>query len=472
MLTTDGTPASELSRFFSRHHVPPDCHIVAAFSGGADSLALLILLRAIVGAEHIVAVHVDHGLRPEEELDAERKLNEDNCASLGIALRIVKLGRSAVATCAAKRGNGIEEAARVLRYEALERVRAELGFPYIATAHTADDQAETVLMRLFQGSGPLSLQGIAPMNGKLIRPMLSLTRAVVEQVVHACNLSWSEDSTNADLRFLRNKIRHTVVPEIARVHPGYREALISIADRAAASAHAIEGLVDRVYAEAVIEEKDGLSIDTRVLRMLPEVVSEQVLYRCWSLVGGSGGSRLPQSGVRRLLTLFRTSGGTEAIVIGPTLATVKDDRLRWKRRGESLAAGYVSLVYSSRTPLEGSRVLIIGGEPESPLPVAMRARIPDAARVGRMVVRSATGGDRIELAEGTKKVSSLFASWHVDSQVRWQIPVIEDEAGILAVLGGAYGGKDRVARRCLVPTLARNDATLYSVTDTEGMDCG
>ena len=133
-----------------------------------------------------------------------------------------------------------------------------------------------------------------------------------------------------------------------------------------------------------------------------------------------------------------------------------------------LAGGFVSLVYSERTPLDGRHVLVRGGTPASPVPLEMRARLCDADLSGNLLVRSARRGDRIDLAGGSTLLSDLFGSWKVKPQQRWRVPVLEDERGIVAVLGSAFGGRDRVARRCLVGTLARNDATLYSITDTEG----
>lgn len=133
--------------------------VVAAFSGGADSLALLITLLKFVDNKNIVALYVNHRLRPEEELKAEEALNRHNCRALNIALEVVTLEEGAVERCAIERGKGIEDAARHLRYRALNETAERYNYPYIATGHTLDDQGETLLMRLLQGGRP-------PLNGR------------------------------------------------------------------------------------------------------------------------------------------------------------------------------------------------------------------------------------------------------------------------------------------------------------------
>lgn len=469
MPTTNGTTAHDLHRFFLEQAISDDASIVAAFSGGADSLALLVLLKATVHKDRLVAVYVNHRLRDDGELKREEQLNRSNCDALGIPLRIVRLAPHQVHNLAKERGNGIEEAARVLRYTALERIREELGYSYIATAHTADDQAETMLMRLLQGAGPSALQGIAARKGTLVRPMLSMTRSQVIETVRAAGLSWSEDSTNSDTDFLRNKIRHELIPVIGRLFPQYRESLDAIARQSKRYGEVLEPMVEAAYAQAVAATDEGVTLQVGQVKHLPAAVIEQLCYRCWDVLQQDSGKRLPHRVVEDLTGRIATGWPSErAMDVSGTVVTVKAGVLTWKLRERTLAAAYASLVYSDRTPLDGLRYLLRGGTPESPVPVQLRARIDESLLSGPVVARSALASDRIELAEGTKKVSALYASWRIRPEMRWRIPVLEDGKGIFAVLGGSFGGKDRVARRCLSATLARNDGTLYSVTDIEG----
>lgn len=469
MGSIDETVLTDCQAFFTRNDLAVDHGVVAAFSGGADSLALLVLLRSIVPNDKLLAVYVNHRLRPDLELEMEERLNSDNCRALDIPLRIVRLEQHQVMQLARTRGNGVEEAARILRYEALDRVRMDVGFSYIATAHTADDQAETVLMRLLQGAGPSSMRGISAISGRLVRPMLSMTRSDVMEIVKGSSLQWSEDSTNGDLHFLRNSIRHGIVPSIAHVFPHYRRALEMIAQRSAEYVEALAPQVVQAVDHVLRTHDDSVELHMRTLRGSPRAIQEQVLYHSWSLVTCASGQRLPYRNVKTILDrLEQDWPDGHRLDISGTYLVRTGDNLLWFSRQRALAAGYVSLVYSDCTSLDGSKVLVTGEDAQSAVPKDMRARIDPSTLAAPIVARSVRQGDRIRLAEGTKQVGALLAGWHIPKEDRWRIPVLEDTLGIFAVLGGAYGGKDRIAKRCLAPTLARNVGTLYSVVDRKG----
>src|SRR6266849_6993841 len=195
--------------------------VLTAVSGGADSVALLDVLRSI-GSEWSVslhAIHVHHGLRAEADDDAEfvRAL----CARMGVPLSVER-----VSVKGGPPWEGLEAEARRARYGAFREVARRVGAQRIATAHTADDQAETVLMRLLEGAGPRGLAGIAPVRGLLIRPLLEARRADIEAHLRARGLAWMEDASNRDPRFLRNRIRHDVLPFLERsVDPGIAAGL-------------------------------------------------------------------------------------------------------------------------------------------------------------------------------------------------------------------------------------------------------
>ena len=454
--------------------VPSDTQggIIVAFSGGADSLALLVLLASKVDKTRLTAVYVNHRLRPSAELAREEEINRRNCNELGVSLRIVRLKRGAVEKLARSRKNGIEDAARVLRYEALQQVRQELKFTYIATAHTADDQAETLLMRILQGAGPLSLKGIGGHEGDVIRPLLAFTRADILAVVKKSGLEWSQDSTNKNLTFLRNRIRHEIIPAISQVFPNYRAALEVMSQRSRDYGEALEPAIQSAIEQGVEVHDQQVRLDVALLETLPRAVAEQVFYHGWSVITGGEGKRFPYRHVAQLLDQL-AAGWDEglALYVSKTVVTRENTRLVWEKQGIPLAAGYVSLVYSKQTALDGTSVLVLDEELESQVPKEARARIAADTVSPPLVARSYKAGDVIELVEGTKMVSSLLAGWKIASPERWRVPVLEDKKGIVAVLGGTYGGRDRIAKRCILAGLARNGATLYSVTNIEGCDC-
>ncbi|HET9314553.1 MAG TPA: tRNA lysidine(34) synthetase TilS, partial [Vicinamibacteria bacterium] len=179
--------------------------LVSGLSGGADSVALLHAL-VTAGRERsvgVIAAHLDHQLRADSAADA--RFCQDLCDRLGVPLRT---GRADVAIRAGREGDGIEQAARIERRAFLRRVQAQTGARAIVLAHTRDDQAETVLLRLFRGSGRVGLGAMRARTRHLLRPLLDVTRADVIAYLEAHGLAWREDPSNQDLRYARNRVRH------------------------------------------------------------------------------------------------------------------------------------------------------------------------------------------------------------------------------------------------------------------------
>lgn len=240
--------------------------VVVAFSGGVDSAALLWALRRLSPHRrpHVEAVCVDHGLREESAEHARRAI--ELARSLGVEGRVVRV--------ACRGEGGIEAAARRARYAALARV-AE-GRP-ILTAHTADDQAETVLYRLAKGAGRRGLGGIRPRasigGGRVLRPLLSARRRELEAVVRAARLPVVEDPSNAAPVFVRNRIRHEVLPLLEAAVPGAGAGLA----RAAALAREDEAYLSRRARRAGARIRRGDGLDARALARLPRALSSRIL---------------------------------------------------------------------------------------------------------------------------------------------------------------------------------------------------
>lgn len=185
--------------------------LLVGFSGGADSTALLLGLQRLAPqlGWRLVAGHVDHHLDPGSAARARAAARLAH--HLSVPFRLLEASLDATP---ARRGESREAAARSLRYTLLEGLRQELGARYLLTAHHADDQAETVLLRLAQGSGLAGLAGIAPRRGALLRPLLSLTRAELAAAVACAGLHPIEDPTNQDLAVPRNRLRHLLLPAL------------------------------------------------------------------------------------------------------------------------------------------------------------------------------------------------------------------------------------------------------------------
>jgi len=216
--------------------------VLVALSGGGDSAGLLALLRSALPRPALTlgAVHVHHNLRGAEA-DRDASLAKALAECTGVEFRLVRL-RSRP-----PRGTSLEAWAREARYEALERLRKAGHWDWIVTAHTLDDQAETLLLRIARGTGLDGLAGILPRRGPLVRPALEMTSAQLEEAARLCGLPWVEDSSNADRRFLRSRVRHDLLPALESALPGFTLHLAALARHAqlAAGARAVPAVAVR-----------------------------------------------------------------------------------------------------------------------------------------------------------------------------------------------------------------------------------
>ncbi len=223
---------------FDRSNIKPGDRICVAISGGADSVALLLTLHAANSAKHdslgigLSAVHINHHLRGEES-NVDQQFVEDLCIGLDIPLH---LHHADIPERVATTSEGIEEAARNTRYDFFTTLLASGHADSILTAHTLDDQAETVLMKLLRGAWTEGLSAIHPTvtlpKGKILRPFLYTRRAEIETFLNSINQPWRQDSTNTDTAFTRNKIRHELLPQLRAYNPNLGQTLANLAELA------------------------------------------------------------------------------------------------------------------------------------------------------------------------------------------------------------------------------------------------
>lgn len=292
--------------------------ILAAVSGGADSIALLHALAAL--DQRVSVGHVHHGLRGAEA-DADEEFVREAARALGVPCRVRRIDAGR------RDGRSPEARARAGRYAALEALRAECGAVWTATAHTVDDQAETVLLRALRGTGVEGLAGIEPRcrQRRLIRPLLRAGRADLRDYLRARGLAWREDRTNADLEVPRNRLRAHVLPVLETMQPGAARRLAALANAAREGRGNGEAELRDVLDAAVKPCAGGVWIDPGPL----EELGPAGATRAWRaiLVRTGLGDRISRVHLERIRA-FATGGRT-----GAALSLPGPFALVWERGG-------------------------------------------------------------------------------------------------------------------------------------------
>jgi tRNA(Ile)-lysidine synthase len=210
-------------------------------------MALLTALCAlrdggIIGKDALFCLHVEHGIRPAEESHGDAEFVREFCKSKNIECHIENIPPGKIASLARRRGIGIEAAARFFRHRAFSKEAKKLGEKtVILLAHTKDDLLETALMRILRGSGSAGLAAMPEKKGRLLRPLLKMTRTDVVEYLKAKKTSWREDSTNTDEKYLRNRIRRTLIPLLNQAFPSWKNGIFGMAETQSLTAVFIAG---------------------------------------------------------------------------------------------------------------------------------------------------------------------------------------------------------------------------------------
>ncbi len=409
--------------------------LLAAVSGGADSVALVSLLetlRAPLGFS-LEAMTVQHGIRTDGTSEGDAAFVAELCGAFTppVPLSRADLAPGAVPAEAERRGGGIEDAARSLRYGALQKRAGESGADWILTGHTENDFLETVLMRFLQGSGGLSLAGIRSVTGNLARPLLSLDKAALTAYLQGRGLTWREDPTNADGRYLRNRLRASLIPLLNAQFPGWKRGVRTSSQRAS---------LDGDFCRDTLQfEWKAISGAVTGSRAAFDALHPAQAHRCLSdgLNILAVGRRIPYAYLSRIV-----SETGEGPICGAGL--------RFERVGESVFFGpdivhygksgylvYIDSIGVFDLPF-GS--VEIGGTPGAafidgdfgpwPLPLVLRSRVP---------------GDRFGgESAASSPLKKTFNEWAVPERLRDGIPLVELNGELRAIFGRPFGYPDRI----------------------------
>lgn len=381
----------------------PGDTLTCAVSGGADSVALLFgmyLLREKLGIT-LSAAHFNHRLRGEES-DRDEQFVRDFCSRYDIPLSV-----GSAQVVAGKKG--LEAAAREARYAFFATLPGK-----IATAHTADDNAETVLMHLVRGTGLRGLGGISPVNGNIIRPMLTVTRQEVLAFLEEYCLSHVEDSSNKTDDFLRNRLRHRVMPFLKEENPRLAENLSQMAMELRQDAQALE-LDGKLPSVGELREMDPALRSRKISRFLKE----------------NGVPEPERSHIRAVDSLIFSEKPSARTNL-PGAVTVGRDYDRLVVLEQKTAPDEVTLLPGDtlQLPQWGMMASYVPAQQ-----IINTKEIFTVSASGPVVLRSRQAGDSIRLNAGTCTLKKLFIDRKIPAHQRPYIPVLADGQGVLGVYG-------------------------------------
>jgi tRNA(Ile)-lysidine synthase len=429
---------------------PKEC-ILAAISGGPDSTALLLALTRLrdkLGLE-LTAAHFNHKLRTPEEADGDAAFCESLCKSLNVPLTT---GAGDVKRRVRTRGETVEEAARNLRYAFLGRAARERKASAIATGHTLDDRAETILLNIIRGAG---LDGIAAMPprsswpfGKgpdIARPLLELSREDTARYCRESGIEPRRDPTNDLPIATRNRLRSEVVPLLRTFNPRISQALARLSDAAAGDAEFIDAFAESTYRAAASRDGETISVDRNVTA-LPDAIVRRLLRRAYRELAGEELDATHLDDVEQLLR-----NGRGLVGLPKDLQAIANmDTLRIATpREPAPAIQEKRLVIPGRTRASGWTITTRpqsanGARKTDPL----EALIDPSALRPPLVIRSRNPGDRLRPLglHGSKKVQDILVDAKVRLEERDTVPILADAEGPVWVVGHCIADRVKVTK--------------------------
>lgn len=385
--------------------IPDGTRVLCGLSGGADSVSLLLCLHEL--GYDVCACHLNHGLRGEQA-DADEAFCRTLCAAYDIPFAAETCDAAAEAV---RRGQSVETAARALRYDFFARSARQFHAGRIATAHTADDNLETMLFHLLRGTGAAGLAGIPPVRGSIIRPLIAVERRQVEAYLVSRGQDWRTDATNLDDSCTRNRIRHHVIPALRDIEPQAARHAVQTAQLLRQDNACLDALA----------QVSGTEIAAARLAAMPEALAARAV-RSMLMQADAPMGEISRRHIDAVRSLAEKTRGTVSLPGG----------LRAVRRGGTICIAHV------RQAAEEIRLI-----PEKPArfgvyTVILSRKIPDihssfkyypvaydTINSLRLTVRTWRASDRMTLpgARGARSLKRLYAERGIDPELRDSLPV-------------------------------------------------
>ncbi len=420
--------------------------ILAAVSGGPDSIALLLTLHELADAEGISLFCgvVNHHLR--EEAAAEAEFVAKTAQNLGVPCEILDVD---VPAWRAVHGGSVETAARELRYKALRNLAEKWGCTAIALAHHKDDQAETVLMHLLRGSGLKGLTGMQPKHDDRIRPFLCVTKEEIIAFLAERHMSYCHDQTNDIPDTTRNQIRLSLLPALSAYNPKIRDALCRTAESLAQDEAFLESALEP-YTKNIQWENGEASFSILAFLRAPAALQKRLVRWIWERAGGN----VPTWEEAERLLDFLQSGktGQKTSAAGAVLL-ISYGRACIKKGSTRAGTDFFA-------KKKGTWTLAVETGRRRPEQIEPNQLVLDADQVGRVILRTRREGDRFAPPgmEGTKLVSKYMKELHIPAPLRDGWPIIADENHVYWIGGKAqsrYGKPTIQTKKFLILTLRR-----------------
>ncbi|KAE9636211.1 tRNA lysidine(34) synthetase TilS [Defluviitalea raffinosedens] len=422
--------------------IQKDNNIIVGVSGGADSMCLLHLLKQVsrIVPFKITAVHINHGIRGKEA-EEDAAYVRDICKAWDIPCFIYNID---VKKEALKRKCSEEEAGRAVRYEIFEKVREETHGDKIAVAHNMNDQAETVLMQLFRGSGMKGLGGITPVRDHIIRPLLEFTRDEIEQYCLENHIHYRQDYTNALNIYTRNKIRNELIPFIKKnFNPNIVKTLYNMSTLLREEESFLNDEANKHLKLCIKEEKAHLVIlDNPLFCSYHPVLQKRIIRIVLERLRGQL-KNIDLNHVLDVIELSRKGTGKKLCLPNDIIVKRQYEDLIFQA-GEELFEGFcydVSVPSTIFVKELNAKVEVIVLDKEnfnlSHQNTCTKSFDYDKIETG-LHIRTKQPGDRILLKNGTKKLKDFFIDEKIPRDERDRIPLLADGNKILWVIGYRY----------------------------------